>query len=197
MAKPDGNVTGLSWQSSDLASKRLQLALELLPQARRIGLMFDANEPGARIELRGVNAAARAAGVKVQTLELRTAADLEPSLAKLKDARLDALLVSANPLTWTVIDRIVQAAAANRIPVITEPQEFAKSGAIITYGPDIFQAYRRGAFFVDRILKGAVPADLPIEQPTRFDLVVNLKAAKSLGLTVPPGVLSRATKVIR
>jgi putative ABC transport system substrate-binding protein len=197
MARPDGNVTGVSWQSVESAGKRVQLTQELKPRTRRVGLMFDANDPGALMELRGILTAARQARIAVEKLDLRAPNDIEPALAKLRGARLDALIVSANTLTWPVIDRIVEVASARDIPVISEPEDFAKAGAIITYGPDMFALYRRSASFVDRILKGAAPKDLPIEKPTRFELVVNLKTAKTLRLAIPKSIMERATKVIR
>ena len=197
MARPDRNVTGVSWQSVDSAMKRLQLTRELIPRVQRVGVMFDANDPGPLIEVRGVVAAAREAGISIETVALGSPHEIEPALAKLKHARLDALILSASALTWPVIDRIVEVASADRIPVISEPEDFAKAGAIITYGPDTSALYRRGAYFVDRILKGAAPKDLPIEQPTQFELVVNLRTAKMLGLTMPKSIMERATKVIR
>ena len=197
MARPDGNVTGLSWQSVESAAKRLQLTRELLPRARRIGVMFDANDLGALLELGGVIAAAREAGIAIEKLELRSSRDIELVLAELKGAGLDALLLVTSALMWPAIDRITAVATANRIPVVAEPREFAEAGAIIAYGPDIGAVLRRSAYFVDRLLRGAAPSDLPIEQPTRFHLVINVKTARVLGLAIPRSVTEGATKVIR
>jgi putative ABC transport system substrate-binding protein len=197
LARPDRNVTGVSWQTVDSAGKRVQLIRELLPRARRVGMMFDATDVGGQIELHGVAAMAREVGITVEKLELRTPQDIEPALTRLKGGKLDALIVGANTLTWPAFERIESAATANRIPIVSEPEEFATEGAVVTYGPDMFALYRRSAIFVDRILKGATPKDLPIEQPTAFDLVVNLKAASTMGVAVPETVLERATKVIR
>jgi putative ABC transport system substrate-binding protein len=197
MARPDGNVTGVTWQSAESALKRVQLAQELRPRAQRIGFMTEPDHIGSTIELRGIIAAARQARLTIEKLDLRTADDIERSLARLNQTRLDALIVGATSLTWPAIDRIVAAATASGIPVISEPAEFAQAGAVITYGADVFAALRRSATFVDRILRGAVPKDLPFEQPTTFDLVVNLKAAKALGIAVPETILVGATKVIR
>jgi len=197
MARPDGNITGISWQSVESATKRVQLIKELLPRARRIGMMYDANDPGAAMELRGVLTAASGAGIAVEEFGLLTPNDLKPALARLKSARLDALMVSASTLTWLSIGRITRVATANRIPVISEPEDFAKAGALIAYGADIFPLYRRSAWFVDKVLKGAEPKDLPIEQPTQFQLVLNLRTAKALKLPIPQLITDRATKIIR
>jgi putative ABC transport system substrate-binding protein len=197
MARPEGNVTGVSWQSVESAVKRLELARELVPKARRLGMMFDANDPGAVLEAQAVVAAARTANVSLQLMELREAKDVDIALSKLKTSRLQALIVPLSALTWPVIDRIVEGASANRVPLISEPTEFAEAGVVITYGADIYALYRRSAHFVDRILRGAKPADLPIEQPTKFELVVNAKAASAMGVHVPRTLMDRATRVIR
>jgi len=197
LARPDRNVTGLSWQSVDAASKRLQLMKELIPRVRRVGMMLDANDPGGLIELRGVSAAAKENGITIERLDLRGPADIAPALAKLSVLKIDALLVSANWIVWPSIERIVGAAATYRIPVVSEPTYFAEVGAVLTYGPEVLAMYRRGAYFIDRILRGASPGDLPIEQPTLFDLSVNLRTAATLGIQLPPSILVRATKVIR
>lgn len=197
MARPDGNVTGVSWQSPEVAGKRVQFARELRPRARRIGVLADSGDAGAAIELRGTVAAAREAGVTLEKLELRSMEDIEPTLAKLQGARIDVLIVQASTLTWPVIGRIVDAATTAGIPIVSEPEEFAAAGAVVTYGVDVFAALRRCAVFVDRILKGATPRDLPIEQITKFDFVVNLKSAKILGLPIPASLMERATKIIR
>jgi putative ABC transport system substrate-binding protein len=197
LARPDGNVTGISWQTTDLAIKRLELTRDLVGRMRRIAWLYDATDPGAAIELRGAVAAAHAGGVEVQELGYRTAGELEAQLSKLKRGRLDALIVSTSPSIWPAIDRIVALASADRIPVITEPVEFARAGAIISYGVDILQEFRRSAYFVDRILKGATPTELPIEQATHFQLGVNLKTAKMLKLEIPVTIMNQATEVIR
>jgi putative ABC transport system substrate-binding protein len=197
LARPDGNVTGVSWQSAETALKRVQLAQELKPRAQRIGFMSEPEHIGSTIELRGILVAARQARISIEKLDLRTPDDIDPTLGKLKDARLDALIVGSSGLLWPAIDRIVAAATASGVPIIGEPEEFAQAGAVLTYGVDVFAAIRRSTFFVDRILKGAKPKDLPIEQPTAFDLVVNLKAAKALGFPMPEAILAQATKVIR
>ena len=195
LARPDGNVTGMSWQTIESAIKRLQLTRELVPRARRIGWLFDTTDPGAAIELRGIVAAARVTGVTIEKFEFRTSADAELQLARLKGAHLDALIVPYS--VWPVIDRIIQVATANRLPVISEPVEFARAGSVMTYGPDTLHMIRRSAYLVDALLKGASPADLPIEQPTWFHLTVSLKAAQALGITIPVSIMQQATEVIR
>jgi putative ABC transport system substrate-binding protein len=197
LAKPVGNVTGISWQSVDSGVKRLQLARELVPRARQVGMLIDANDPGARIELQAVMAAARKAGISLGALELRTPQDVEAVLANLKGSKLDALILPANSLTWGALDRIIEVATANRIPTISEPPAFAELGSVISYGVDMFVLYRRSAHFVDRILKGAKPSELPFEQPTKFDFVVNLKAARAIGVEIPKSFFEHATRVLR
>jgi putative ABC transport system substrate-binding protein len=197
LARPDGNVTGVSWQSAETALKRVQLAKELRPLAQRIGFMAEPEHTGSAIELRGILVAAQQARISIEKLDLRTPDDIDRRLAKLKKARLDALIVGSTGLIWSEIARIVAAATAAGVPIISEPEEFAQAGAVVTYGVDVFAAIQRSTFFVDRILKGATPKDLPIEQPTAFDLVANVKAAKTLGLRIPDAMLAHATKVIR
>jgi putative ABC transport system substrate-binding protein len=197
MARPEGNITGVSWQSVESAAKRLQLTQELIPGLRRVGLLFDATDPGAVMEARGLLTTALHAGIDLKSVEVRGLGDFEAAFAKLKSAQLNALLVSVNPLTFRARDKIGGFASGIRLPLIAETGEFAEAGAVLTYGVDVLYTYRRGAYFVDRILKGAKASDLPIEQPTKFELVLNLSAAKALGLTIPQSITVSATKVIR
>jgi putative ABC transport system substrate-binding protein len=197
MARSDGNVTGVSWQSVEGAAKRLQLTKELIPGLQRVGLLFDATDPGAVMEARGLLSTARHAGIDLKTVEVRGPGDFEAAFANLKGAQLDALLVSVNPLTFRAREKIGAFASGVRVPLIAETRDFSEAGAVLTYGVDSLDTYRRGAHFVDRILKGAKASDLPIEQPTKFDLVLNLSAAKALGLKIPQSIAVSATKVIR
>lgn len=197
LARPPSDITGVSWQSVESAIKRLQLTRELIPDARRIGVLYNAASSGAVMEVRGLLAAARNTSVTLIGIEVRSPNDYPSAFARIRTERLDALLVSVDPMTFDARDDIAALASSLRLPVIAEIAEFADAGAILTYGPDLLHSYGRGAYFVDKILKGAKPADLPIEQPTHFQLIVNRNAAKSLGRGVPQSILVNATKVIQ
>jgi len=197
MARPDSNVTGVSWQSAETAAKRLQFARELIPTLRRVALIYDASDPGIVLEAKGVSDAASIAKLHLNKFEVRSASDFKQAFAKIKHARPDVLLVSTNPLTWEQFPKIADFGARNRLPVISELPELAERGAVLTYGVDIFEAYRRGAYFVDKVLRGAKPSELPFEQAAKFDLVVNLKTAKALRISVPKSITNIATRVIR
>jgi putative ABC transport system substrate-binding protein len=197
LAKPDANITGISWQSMDLATKRLELTRELVPRARRIGWLYNAGDPGAVIELQAALAAARSKGIEIQDLGYRTPSEMESQLVKLKHSRLNALIVQAGPVIWPAIDKIVAVATGKRIPVTSEPVEFVRSGAMMSYGVDILAELRRATYYVDRILRGATPAQLPIEQATHFQLGLNVKTAKRIGLAIPPTIQSQATEIVR
>ena len=197
LARPGGNVTGISWQSIDSAGKRLELTTELVPGLRRVAILFQAGDPGAALEVKGLLATARRLNVTVRTFEVRDSRDIEAAFVTLRRDRVEAVIVSANPLTFSASDNIVRLASSMKLPLISEPGEFAKSGFLLTFGPDIVEAHKRGALYVHKILKGAKPSDLPIEQPTKFDLVINLRTARALGLTIPEAIMVRATEVIR
>jgi putative ABC transport system substrate-binding protein len=197
IARPDGNVTGVSLQSVASSAKRLQLAQELIPGLRRVGLLYDPSDAGAALEAKGLANTARLAGIDLKNFEVRAPTDFQAAFDRIKRSRPQALLVSLNPLTWQAFPQIGAFAARNRLPVISEMPELAEVGAVLTYGPDLPQAYRRAAYFVDRILKGAGPSELPIEQAASFHLVVNVKTVKALGLTIPESINSAATKVLQ
>jgi putative ABC transport system substrate-binding protein len=197
LARPEGNVTGMSWQSVESGVKRLQLTMELIPRARRIGLLYNAGFAGAMMEAQGLFDAARKMPVGLVGVEVHTPADLPAAFAKIKRERFDVLLVSVDPLTFDAREQICGVASSLRLPVVAEMGEFADVGAILTYGADILHTYRRSAQFVHRVLNGAQPADLPYEQPTRFQLVLNQKTAKALGIRIPTSMLENATKIVR
>jgi putative ABC transport system substrate-binding protein len=197
MARPGGNITGLSWQSSETGGKRVQLAIEAIPGLRHLALLFDATDAAAIVEADAVRVAAQRAGLKVREFPVRNANDLESTVASMRNAPPQALIFPRTPLTSQHRDRIMQFAAAHRVPVVSEGRDFAEAGALLTYGVYALEIFKRGAVYVDKILKGAKPGDLPIEQPTTFELVVNLRTAKALGLTIPQSVLQRASDVIR
>jgi putative ABC transport system substrate-binding protein len=197
VSRPDRNFTGMSLQSSESGFKRVQLTRELMPGLRRIALLFDGTDPAGIAEAREMRNAARAAGLDFRGIEVKGARDFPAAFAELKRNRPDALIASAGAAIFGARDKIISVASAARVPVINEIQEYAEAGAVLTYGPAIPDAYRRGAYFVDRILRGAKVTDLPIEQPTKFHIVVNLRMARALGLTVPESLMVSAARLIR
>jgi putative ABC transport system substrate-binding protein len=197
LARPGGNVTGLSWQTPETSGKRLELIMQLVPGLERTALLFEPSDPGALLEANALRSAARRAGVTISLFELRNASDLAAVLAAMGRQRPQTLIVGHSAITVEHRERIASFAIRNGLPLVSEGSEFAEAGALLTYGPNVAESFRRAAHYVDQILKGAKPGDLPIEQPTKFDLVVNLKTAKALGLTIPQPMLLRASEVIR
>jgi putative ABC transport system substrate-binding protein len=195
LARPGGNVTGLSNQTADLAGKRLELLREVVPGLRRLAIMANFGYPASVLEMREVEATARALGLEVIILEIRRAEDIAPAFEGLK-GRAEALSVVTDPLMVTNRLHINTLAQDARLPTIYPAREYVESGGLISYGANYPELFRRTAEFVDRILRGAKPSDIPVEQPTKFDLVINLKTAKALGLEIPPAVLGRADDVI-
>ena len=195
LARPGGNVTGLSIQQTDLAGKRLELLREILPGLHRLAILANVAAPAAMLDMREVQAAARTLGLEVATFEILRAEDIAPAVEAFKN-RADALYVSADPVLTTNRVRISALALAARLPTIYAFREHVEAGGLMSYGTNFPDLFRRAADYVDKILRGAKPGDLPVEQPTKFDLVVNLKTAKALGLTIPPALLARADEVI-
>jgi ABC-type uncharacterized transport system substrate-binding protein len=195
LAQPGGNVTGLSNQSTDLAAKRLELLREFVPNLHRLAIMAHVSAPIVVLELGEVQTAARMLGFEVATLEIRRAQDIAPAFAALK-GRAEALYVCSDPLTIINRIRINTLAVGARLPTIHGFRDYVEAGGLMSYGPNIPHQYRRAADYVDKILRGAKPADIPVEQPTKFDLVVNLITAQALGVDVPPSLLARADEVI-
>jgi putative ABC transport system substrate-binding protein len=195
LARPGGNVTGLSIQQTDTASKRLELLREVVRNLGRLAIMGNAGAPGAVLEMREVQATARTLGLEVTTRVIRQAEDIAPAIEALK-SRADALYVATDPLVFTNRIRINTLALGARLPTIYGSREYVDAGALMSYGPNFSDLFRRAADYVDKILRGAKPGDIPVEQPTKFDLVINLKTAKALGLTVPPALLTSADEVI-
>jgi putative tryptophan/tyrosine transport system substrate-binding protein len=195
LARPGGNVTGLSAQSADFASKQLELLREIIPGLRRLAIMANPGSPAAVLEMGEALTAARTLGLDATAHEIRRSEDFAPAFEALT-GRADALYVVPDPLVSTNRTRIVTLALAGRIPAIYGSREWVEAGGLISYGPNIPDLFRRAADFVDKILRGAKPADIPVEQPTKFDLVFNLVTAKALGLEVPPQLLARADEVI-
>jgi putative ABC transport system substrate-binding protein len=193
LARPGGNVTGLSMQQTDLAGKRVELLREVVP-GRRLVIMANIGSPGAVLDMREVQTAARTLGFDVATLEIRRAEDIAPAFEALD--RADALYVCGDPLVFTHRIRINTLALAARLSTIHDQREYVEAGGLMSYGPNFPDLYRRAADYVDKILRGTKPADIPVEQPTKFDLVVNLTTAKAIGLDVPAILLARADEVI-
>jgi putative tryptophan/tyrosine transport system substrate-binding protein len=192
---PSGNVTGVSWQSLDTAAKRVEIAKDLLPNLKRIAFIYDATDPGAKLEHQAVAQSARRINAQLNVFGLRSAQDIDPTLGAINKAPPDALIVAVSPLTIENLDKIMP--LATRIPMISELRDFARQGALLTYGVNINETYARAADQVHRILKGAKPRDLPYEQPTKFDVVLNAKTAKVLGIKIPESVMVRVTETIR
>jgi putative tryptophan/tyrosine transport system substrate-binding protein len=195
LGRPGGNVTGLSVQFTDLAGKRLELLREVVPGLRRLAIMLDIGNSGAVLEMGEVQTAARTLGVERLTLEIRRAEDIAPAFETLK-GRAEALYVCSDPLIFTNRIRINTLALAARLPTMHGLREYVEAGGLMSYGANFPDLFRRVADHVDKILRGTKPADLPVEQPTKFDLVVNLITAQALGLTMPPSLLARADEVI-
>jgi len=195
LAHPGGNVTGLSQISADLGGKRLQLIKELVPKLRRVAILWHPSNPTNLIQKKGVEVAARAAGVDTKSVPVQ---DPNHFGSAFEDARgVDALMQVDDPLFITYHRQLAELAVRSRLPAIAGQSEYVDAGGLMAYGADYSDLYRRSAAYIDKILKGAKPADLPVEQPTKYELAINLKTAKALGLTVMPSMLARADHVIQ
>jgi putative tryptophan/tyrosine transport system substrate-binding protein len=198
LAHPGGNVTGLTLLTRDLSGKRLELLKEVLPTMSRVGILLDANAPTADSELKGYEAAARALKVQPQSLEVRGPnPDFPGAFAAAAKGRVNALIAVRDSLINLNSKRIADLATKNRLPLMNEASQFVETGGLVSYANNDAESFKRAAVFVDKILKGAKPADLPVEQPTKFEFVINLKTAKQIGLTIPQWVLMRADRVIK
>ena len=194
LARPGGNVTGLSLLQPDLGGKRLEVLREAVPGLRRFAILGNFSNPPIAQESREVQAAADRLSVEVATIEIRRAEDIRPAFDALKGA--DALYLANDQLILSNRTRINIMALVARLPTIYNSREYVEEGGLVSYGPNFVDLFRRAADFVDKILRGAKPGDIPVEQPTKFELVINLTTAKALGLTVPPTLLARADEVI-
>jgi putative ABC transport system substrate-binding protein len=199
LARPGGNVTGITLLSRELGGKRLELFKEAVPKVARVAVLYDPAIPGTSLEVKEVlPVAARALGLTIKSWEVRDADGIERVFAALSKERPDGLYVSAGgPLIRANRKRVAGFALKGRLPSVYVTREYVDAGGLMSYGADLLDSYRRVAYFVDRILKGAKPADLPVEQPTKFELVFNLKTAKQIGVTIPQSLLYRADKVIK
>ena len=195
LARPGGNATGLTNQTADLAGKRIELLREMVPGLRQLAIMANAKNPSVALDISEVEATARALGLEVATSEIRGADDIAPAIEALR-GKAQALYVAGDPLVTTNRTRIAILALGARLPTTHANRENVDAGGLMSYGPNLPDLHRRAGDFVDKILKGSRAADLPVEQPTKFDLVINLKTAKALGLEIPPTLLARADEVI-
>ena len=196
LARPGGNLTGVSMLLTELVPKRLELLSEMVPQARVIALLVNPHGPEAEPTVRDAQEAARAKGVQLPVLNASTESEIDAAFATLIQRQAGALLFGNDPFFFNRREQIVALAARDAVPAIYFFREFAAVGGLISYGPSLAAAYRQAGIYAGKILKGAKPADLPVEQPTRFELVINLKTAKALGLTVPQTLFARADEVI-
>jgi len=197
LARPGGNITGLTLISSQLSGKRLELLKEVVPRLSRLAVLSNPTSAAVPPQMRETEVTARALGVQLQPLEVRGPDDFERVFQAATKERAGALITLDDALLFTQRTRIVKLAAKSRLPAIYGFREFVDAGGLMSYAANTSDMYRRAAAFVDKILKGAKPADLPVEQPTKFEFVINLKAAKQIGLTIPPNVLTRGDKVIK
>jgi putative tryptophan/tyrosine transport system substrate-binding protein len=197
LARPGGNITGLSSLAPEISGKQLELLKEIVPKLAQVAVMGTSTIQGNAQALKEIEAVADVFGVHLQYLEVRGPTDIETAFRTISKGRADAVLVLTNPFTFSQRTQVVDLAAKSRLAAIYPQSEYVEDGGLMTYGPSINDLFRRAATYVDKILKGAKPADLPVEQPTKFEFIINLKAAKQIGLTIPPNVLVRADKVIR
>jgi len=197
LARPGGNITGLTNLAPELTGKWLELLKEMVPKDLRLGVLINPTTRVQKVLLREMEGPAKALAVEVQAADVRNPNEIESALAALKKARRNALIVLMPPSTTDYQTRIVGFATKQKLPTMSHWREYVDAGGLAFYGASIHDMYRRAAIYVDKILKGAKPADLPVEQPTKFEFIINLKAAKQIGLTIPPNVLARADKVIK
>jgi putative ABC transport system substrate-binding protein len=197
LAKPGGNITGLSNQASEMSGKKLGLMKEIVPRLSRVAIIGNSTIPGDALALRETVLAAGAYQVYLSYLDVQDVKDIEPMIRTAAKGRADALLVLGNPVFNLQRQQVIDLVVKHRLPATYSQPEYVEAGGLMTYGTNYPELFRRAATYVDKILKGARPADLPVEQPKKFEFIVNLKAAKQIGLTIPPNVLARADRVIR
>ena len=197
LARPGGNVTGLSLLTTELSGKRLELLGQVVRNMRRVAILMNPDNPVTAVFLEETRVAARTLGVQLQQLEARNPKEIEHVFDAAGGERAAGLIVFDDPVLWSHRKQIVALAAKRRLPVVYGYRDFVDEGGLMSYGPDRVDHYRRTALYVDKILKGAKPADLPVEQPTKFELIVNLKTARTLSLVIPPALLSRADQIIQ
>jgi putative ABC transport system substrate-binding protein len=197
LAHPGGNITGISNLSPEISGKQLELLKEIVPRLSRVAVLGELNNPGNAQALRDMELAAGVIRVQLQTLDVRGPNDIATGFQAANKGRADAMLVLGGPVTTSQRGLIAELAAKSRLPAIYPQSDYMDAGGLMFYGVSINDLFRRAATYVDKILKGARPADIPVERPTKFEFIINLKAAKQIGLTIPPNVLVRADKVIK
>ena len=197
LAQPGGNITGVSLMASDLWPKRLELLKEIFPKASRVAIFWNKSNAGMAIEAKATYEAAGPIGVTLQDRGVKDPSEIDWVFELMSKDRPDAFLALLDLSLRTNQHRIIDFLEKNRVPAIFEAKEVVEAGGLISYGPNLAEVFRRAAFLMDKILKGMKPADIPVEQPTKFEMVINLKTAQQIGLTIPPNVLARADKVIR
>ena len=197
LARPGGNVTGMTFFAAVLAGKRVELLKEAVPTVSRLAVLANPGHPGEQLELRETQRAAQALDMKLQYLTVRTPSEFKDAFDAITKERATALITFPDARTMAQRKEIAEFSAKRRLPSMFGWAEFVEAGGLMSYGPNLLDSWRRVAVYVDKILKGAKPADLPVEQPTKFEFVINLKAAKQIGLTIPPNVLARADRVIK
>jgi putative tryptophan/tyrosine transport system substrate-binding protein len=197
LARPGGNITGLANSFTELRGKQMELLKETVPKLSRVAVLWNPNSPSTDSGSSYTESEARALGLRFQSLEVRKADDFESVFQAARRDRVGAVLVTANPLIFTHFGQIARIALKNRLPTIHAQREFVEAGGLMMYGPSEADIYRRAAIYVDKILKGVKPSELPVERPSKFQLIFNLKTAKQIGLTIPPNVLMRADRVIK
>ena len=196
LARPGGNLTGVSFLTVELNPKRFELISEMVPQARTIGLLFNPNQASTETVIRQVAAAAKAKSIELRALDVSAGVDFETAFAALQKFKAGALIVQTDPFIDARRDQLIDLAARFAVPAIYGFREFALAGGLMSYGVSITDVYRHAGLYVGKILKGAKPAELPVQQPTKFELIINLKTAKTLSLTIPPTLLARADEVV-
>jgi putative ABC transport system substrate-binding protein len=197
LARPGGNITGVSFFSSELAGKRLELLKAIVPDVSRVAVLSNPAHPGEHIDWRETQVAARRLGVALHYVTVRGPHDFDDAFTQITAAHVDGLFVIPDALTVAHRGKVVEFAVKARVPMMAAWSEFTKAGGLISYGPNLRDSFRHAAVFVDKILKGTKPADLPVEQPTKFELVINLKTAQALGVAIPPTLLFQADEVIK
>jgi putative tryptophan/tyrosine transport system substrate-binding protein len=196
LARPGGNATGISLLATELAAKRLEILLEIAPNTSRVAMLWNDTNTGMVLRAREAQDASAKLGVTIQSIGVHDLIDFDPAFATIESGRVDAMLTLVDPFTSQHRKRIVDFAAQRRLPAIYESREFVESGGLISYGPNLVLIEQRAAEYVDKIFKGAKPADLPVEQPTKFEMLINMKTAKALSLSIPQSIMLRADQVI-
>jgi putative ABC transport system substrate-binding protein len=196
LAHPQGNVTGVSMMAPDLIGKQFEVLKQVVPEVTRVAVLWNPANPGSASQLREAEVAARAVGLRLQSLEARSPEEIDSAFAAMTSGRAGALVVLLDAILVNQRSQIAELAAKRRLPAVYAVREYAETGGLVSYGANPLELERYAATFVDKILRGAKPSDLPVEQPSKFELVINLKTAKALGLIIPPSLLFRADQVI-